>query len=44
MGKFHIYTQILQENALFQEKFTQLEIFLPTAGRDDRDKFGQDFA
>ena len=28
MGKFRIYTQILHGNAFFQEKITQLEIFL----------------
>ena len=37
MSKFHISTQILQENALFSGKITQLETIYTTAGRDGRD-------
>ena len=34
-----MYTQIFQETRCFQEKFTQLENFHTTGGRDSRDKF-----
>ena len=39
MGKFRIYTQILQGNVLFSGKIYSWKYFYTTAGRDGRDKF-----